>query len=386
MLPLGLVKCRGFELRGSLMRMKYGASCSVSTTFRAMKRLLVLVLTLLIMSGCGSGIQDSPFLTRSDRIVAELDKPSAPYVATDASTQTHHMPFFEDSYGVRALCEAYRASRNPSYLAAAQAWTNRILADQARMIPTGAYYMNYSEFRQPGETQGDWYVADSSSIAQAVLCTARLSNGPEGARYQASVQQFFSLVEDFYTNLDGGTSNGIWGSYQSSWWASTAIFGAFAFEMYKETGDPIYLERGLKSFDWLSTTGTMNFVRPSFAQGAPGIILYTGEFYVQAWPYVQGTAREPVASKELQFVFAWMTANQKSQNPNSPIDYTAHGQTYMAGLPALSYTMRVGDSDAELSYLRTLMTNETNLADADIWALTTWLAWSESAQLLGINR
>jgi hypothetical protein len=360
------------------MKMRYAASGGVSA-------LLVITLVLPVV-GCGSGGQDSAFFTRSNTIMAELAKPSAPYVASDTSSHTHHMPFFEDSYGVRALCEAYRASRNPAYLVSAQAWTNRILADQARMIPHGAYYMNYGEFRQPGETQGDWYVADSSSIAQAVLCTARLSNGPDGTRYQTSVQQFFSLVEGAYTNPDGGTSNGIWGDYRASWWASTAIFGAFAFQMYKETGAPVYLERGLKSFDWLSRTGPMNFVRPSFAQAPIGIILYTGELYVQAWPYVQGTAREGVASEQLQFVFEWMAANQKSQNPNSPIDYAAHGQTYMAGLPALSFSMQVGDPDAELSYLRKLIIGESDLANADVWALTTWLAWSESAQLRSINQ
>jgi hypothetical protein len=352
---------------------------------RGVSALVVLTLPLLIV-GCGSGGQDSPFFGRSNTIVAELAKPSAPYVADDTSTQTHHMPFFEDAYGVRALCEAYRASRNRSYLAAAQVWANRIVDDQARMIPHGAYYMNYSEFRQPGETQGDWYVADSGSIAQAVLCTAQLSNASDGARYLASAQQFFSLVEGAYTNPDGGTSNGIWAGYQASWWASTAIFGAFAFEMYKETGASVYLERGLKSFDWLSATGPMNFVRPTFAQSAPGIILYTGEFYVQAWPYVQGTYREDVASKQLQFVFDWMKANQKSQNPNSPIDYAAHGQTYMAGLPALSFSMQVGDPDSELAYLRKLIAGETDLANPDVWALVTWLAWSESAPLRSINR
>jgi hypothetical protein len=349
-----------------------------------MKRLLVLTLTLL--SGCGAGFEDSSFLTRCDTIVAELAKPSTPYVAGDTSTQTHHMPFFLDSYGVRALCGAYRVTRNPAYLAAAQAWANRILADQARMIPRGAYYMNYSYLRQPGETQGDWYVADSGSIAQAVLCAAQFSNSSDRARYLASAQQFFFLVEGAYTNPDGGTSDGIRGDYRASWWASTAIFGAFAFAMYKETGLPVYLERGLKSFDWLSTTGPMNFVHPSFAEGAPGIILYTGEFYVEAWPYVRGTARETAALKQLQFVFDWMAGNQKSRNPNSPIDYAAHGKTYMAGLPYLSYTMQVGGADAELNYLRALMASKTDLSNPDVWALTTWLAWSESARLLSISR
>jgi hypothetical protein len=120
--------------------------------------------------------------------------------------------------------------------------------------------MNYSYLRLPGQTQGDWYVADSSSIAQAVLCTAQLTNGSDRARYLASSQQLFFLVEGAYTNPDSGTSDGIWGNYRASWWASTAIFGAFAFALYEETGLPVYLERGLKSFDWLSSTGAMNLV------------------------------------------------------------------------------------------------------------------------------
>ena len=296
------------------------------------------------------------------------------------------MPFFEDSYGVRALCSAYNLTQKPAYLAAAQAWVDRVVADQARMFPHGAYYMNYSYYRQPGETQGDWYVADSSSIAQAVLCAAQLAQGSDKIRYQASAQQFFSLVEGQYTNPDGGTSDGIWGNYRASWWASTAIFGSFAFEMYKVTGESVYLDRGLKSFDWLSAKGPMNFVRPTFADAAPSIILYTGDFYVQAWPYTRGTARENVASRQLQFVFDWMAANQKSRNPSSPIAYLAPGNAYMAGLPYLSYTFELSAPNAELNYLEMLMDGETNLENPNIWAIATWLAWSESAAALAASR
>jgi hypothetical protein len=96
--------------------------------------------------------------------------------------------------------------------------------------------------------------------------------------------------------------------------------------------------------------------------------------------------RETIALKQLQFVFDWMAANQKSQNPNSPIDYAAHGKTYMAGLPYLSYTMRVGGTDAELNYLRALVAGKTDMSNPDAWALTTWLAWSESARLLSIRQ
>jgi len=75
--------------------------------YRTLKWLLLWALTSMVI-GCG-GVQGSAFLTRSNMIMAELAKPSAPYVASDTSLQTHHMPFFEDSYGVRALCGAYRA-------------------------------------------------------------------------------------------------------------------------------------------------------------------------------------------------------------------------------------------------------------------------------------
>ena len=114
-------------------------------------------------------------------------------------------------------------------------------------------------------------------------------------RYLASVKSFFNLVETTYTNFDGGVSDGIWGNYQASWWCSTATFGALAFDMYSETGDQLYYGRGVKAFDWLTAVRQTNFVYPSFSDGAPGIVMYTGEFYVHAWPYAEGTQREDSA-------------------------------------------------------------------------------------------
>ena len=79
----------------------------------------------------------------------------------NSDKQTHHSPFFEDAYGVSALCEASRLTGDPKYLNAARKWADEMLAFQQQMIPAGAYYLNYSFARQPGQTFGDWYVADS---------------------------------------------------------------------------------------------------------------------------------------------------------------------------------------------------------------------------------
>jgi hypothetical protein len=345
-----------------------------------MKRSLVLMFVLL--AGCEQGSLVNDSLNELDAIVDELGKPSSPYTFGDNDTSTHHMPYFLDSYAVRALCKAYAVEQNPKYLAGAQAWANRVLADQARMTPWGAYYMNYAAFRQPDQTHGDWYVADSSSIAQAVLCTAHISDHPDRLRYLDSAQRFFDLVETNYINSDGGTNDGIWGNNLASWWCSTAIFGAFALAMYSETGAPMYLHRALESFDWLSAAGLATFM----SEGEASVVLYGGEFYVQAWPFVRGTPREGAATKQLEFVFDWMAANQKSRNPDSPIDYTEYGQSYMAGLPYFSYTMGVSGGDKESGYLRTLLRTRNDLA-ADIrWALTAWAAWSESAQTPALSQ
>ncbi|MCX7429247.1 MAG: hypothetical protein NTW96_26925 [Planctomycetia bacterium] len=57
---------------------------------------------------------------------------------------------------------------------------------QEKMVPKGAYYMQYG--RKPGEDQGNWYVADCSSIAMGVLATAVRSKEPaERQRYLTSV-------------------------------------------------------------------------------------------------------------------------------------------------------------------------------------------------------
>jgi len=77
-----------------------------------------------------------------------------------------------------------------------------------------------------------------------------------------------------------------------------------------------------------------------------------------------------------------MNANQKSQNPESSVDYSK--DTYMAGLPYLEYKMgvQIPATDAEMKYLDFLVPEYTNFSDVNAWELNTWLAWSESARLI----
>ena len=65
---------------------------------------------------------------------------------------------FVDSYAVRALAVAYDLTGRERYWRACKAWSDRMLRYQSGMIPKGAYYMDYH--RKPGESTGQWFVAD----------------------------------------------------------------------------------------------------------------------------------------------------------------------------------------------------------------------------------
>lgn len=345
---------------------------------------VVAALTFTLL-GCGDPptTQTSAlFLQLSDKVAAELSKPLAPYTPTGSDTRTHHAAFFEDAYGVSALSEAYRITLDAKYLRAAMSWSEQMIAYQNRMIPKGAYYMNYD--RQPGEDQGEWFIADAASIGAAILRVSDLAPPPERARYLESVESFAALVSANYVHRDGGISNGIWGTYTASWWCSTANFGALAFMLYRETKNPEYLAEAQHAFDWLVKHGLTNAVYPSFAQDAPVVIFYCGEFYARALQYVVGTSRESTALEQMQFVLHWLAENQKSQNPNSPVDYLAH--TDMAGMPHMMYATasffptESSLADAEMEYLYSLVRDNPDLSNGAGWPLLTWFTWSETGK------
>jgi Glycosyl hydrolase family 76 len=347
------------------------------------------------MVGCGgrelgsslqstvTSAEDMALISMSDKAMMELAKPSSPYVnVSDLSAQTHHAPFFEDAYAISALTTAYTKTHDAKYLNVSKTWVEKIIAYQRQMTPTGAYFPNYSFTRQPGQTEGDWYVADSSTIAQAVVRVAAIARPQDRARYMASAEAFFNLVESNYTNSDGGVSDGIWGRFTDSWWCSTAIFGAFSIVMYEYTGEQKYLDRGLKAFDYLSTQGVENFAYPSFEQEAPAIVFYVGEFYVRALPHIRGTPRESAEIKQLQFFMNWLASNQKSRNVGSSVDYWQ--MTYMAGMPYIMYSTQdyfphnKQSADQELVFVQSLLDSNENLSDVKVWELTVWAFWSES--------
>jgi hypothetical protein len=362
-----------------------------------MKYLAVLgaMVAMLFITGCGGGQSgsirsrirssdgDIAFLSLCDKAIVELAKPSSPYVSeADLTSQTHHVPFFEDAYAISALTSAYTMTHDAKYLNASKAWVEKVILYQQQMTPTGAYFPNYSFTRQPGQTEGDWYVADSSTIAQAVVRVAAIAEPQDRARYMASAEAFFNQVETNYTNRDGGVSNGIWGTYTDSWWCSTAIFGAFSIVMYEHTGDQKYLERGLKAFDYLSKQGIKNFAYPSFEQEAPAIVFYVGEFYVRALPHVRGTPRESIEIQQLQFFMNWLAFNQKSRNAGSSVDYWR--MTYMAGMPYIMYATQgyfqqnEEAADQEQVFVQSLLESNGNLSNLEVWELTVWVLWSNS--------
>lgn len=158
-------------------------------------------------------------------------------------------PFYIDAYAVRALAVAYDLTAEPRYLDACRTWSKRMVDFQEQMTPSGAYYMHYR--RKPGETRGNWYVADGSSIAMGVLATfVRCRNSAEKQRYLHSAQAFARLVLDNYVGPDGGIRNGGWDKFDGEWWCSSGTFGSLCFLLYQETGQGTYRDAGLRVIDW----------------------------------------------------------------------------------------------------------------------------------------
>src|ERR1700744_306894 len=194
-------------------------------------------------------------------------------------------PFFVDSYAVRALCVAYDMTGNQKFLEACRTWSTRMIKYQTQMSPPGAYYMHYN--RQPGETNGDWYSADSSSIGMALLATSVRCQGAERKQLLDSTEQFASLVISNYVQSDGGISVGLWHESKDSWWCSSALFGSFLFNLYANTGNQSYLKTALNTTDWLSRLDLTKDQPFPLSQQGPAMIFYVMENYCAGWPYIE---------------------------------------------------------------------------------------------------
>jgi hypothetical protein len=218
-------------------------------------------------------------------------------------------PFFVDSYAVRALCVAYDMTGRPIDLDASLQWCRRMMNYQKHMIPAGAYYMNYN--RRPGRHTGDWYVADSSSIAMALVATAVRCHGIIRQHLLDSAERFAALVRKHYVRPSGGVSDGLWAQSHHAWWCSSALFGSLSFVLYANTGKRRYLKTGLRIVKWLNR---QNLNRQHFfplSQQGPAMIMYVMECYSAGWPYIENSAVAKPALAKVNWCLNWITRQQR---------------------------------------------------------------------------
>jgi rhamnogalacturonyl hydrolase YesR len=230
--------------------------------------------------------------------------------AVKVRDENNKVPFFVDSYAVRALCVAYDMTGNTNYLDACRDWSGRMVNYQEKMIPRGAYYMHYN--RKPGETTNDWYAADSSSIGMAVLATAVRCQGAEQKRYLKSAKIFADLVIKHYVKPSGGVSDGLWSKSSNEWWCSSGIFGSFLFNLYANTGDKRYLKTALGVTDWLNNWDLTKDQPFPLSQQGPAMLMYVMENYSAGWPYiVQDEARKKSAGAKVAWCLDWISTQQQ---------------------------------------------------------------------------
>jgi hypothetical protein len=222
-------------------------------------------------------------------------------------------PFFVDSYAVRALCVAYDMTGKQAYLEACRAWAARMLALQEKMVPRGAYYMNYG--RKPGEANGAWYVADSSSIAMGVLATAVRCKGAEKRRLLNSTEAFARLVMESYVGPGGGIRNGLWPRFDGEWWCCSGIFGSLGYLLYDETGEKRYLRAAEGALDWLNAMDPEKVQPYPLSEMGPTLPMYVLEAYSAGLSrFTPGSARREAAVRRIAWYTEWI-ARQQSKPP-----------------------------------------------------------------------
>ena len=292
--------------------------------------------------------------------------------------------FYWDSYVTRALGVAYDMTGKNEYLDACKLWSDRMLEYQEGMTPEGAYYMQYG--RKPGEKQGNWYVADCSSIALGVLATGiRCEDPEEKTRYLNSVKSFASLVIDNFVRPSGGVTDGYWPKSDKEWWCSTGIFGSVAFHLHKETGDESYRKVGLGTIDWLNRqdllTVAVHFPRETIT---PTVMMYCLEAYSTGLPYLEpGSARHQGAIAQLSKAHEWMLANWGGK---AGIDYISQWGSKFGGLPFHAYaqarympesTELLAAADRELRYIADQIRQAEPSNQRDQLALFAMMSYAE---------
>ena len=280
------------------------------------------------------------FLHLCDLACTELNrKDYSPFLEAEryvARPKTHHVPFFEDSHAVRALAVAYDMTGNREYLDTCRRWSDRMIAYQDKMIPQGAYYLNY--YRQPGDAKDQWFSSDAASVGMAVLATAvRCGEKAHRERYLDSVRAFAKLVADKYVK-DGGITDGLW-TFDGPWWASTAICGEMFLLLYEETGDEQYRKIGAAAAHWLLKTDFRDSKPITMKERPSGIVFYDFGFYAVALKYLPADSPQRKSFlAQISEVLNWLEANQIGRGGKPAWAYDDDGHTDMAGLPFLMYS------------------------------------------------
>lgn len=272
-------------------------------------------------------------------------------------------PFFIDSYAVRALCVAYDMTGNTNYLDACRAWSERMIAYQEKMTPPGAYYMHYN--RKPGETNGDWYTADSSSIGMAVLATSVRCKGEDQQRFLDSARVFADLVIKNYIKPSGGASDGLWSKSSDAWWCSSGLFGSLVFRLYAQTGDERYLKPGLSIVDWLNQLDLTKDQPFPLSQQGPAMIMYVMEAYSSGWPYIiKDHSRRQAALAKVSWCLDWIAKQEETPVADRAWAPTKGWGMKFGGLPFHQYIFShylpedgklIGAGDAEMRRLAKLV-------------------------------
>jgi hypothetical protein len=294
-----------------------------------------------------------------DRLHAEFLK-MCDVACTELNTPERKVPFYHDSYAVRALTVAFDFTGDRKYLDVCRRWSDRMVEYQQGMTPKGAYWMNYG--RKPGETEGDWYVADCASIALGVLATAvRCENPADRQRYTDSVTAYAKLVMDNFVGPGGGITDGFWPKFDGEWWCSSGIFGSLAFVLYSETGDEKYLKIGCGTIDWLNKMDFRKAEHIGFKEAAPAVVMYVFEASSAGMAHLD--LQSPLGKASVSHIGAaleWMRENQRGCGANGPWDYEKQWGCKLGGLPfhQFIYSRYLPDgaamsaaADEELRYL-----------------------------------
>lgn len=346
------------------------------------------------------------FLRLCDVACEELNKELTPFKGLDdTDPKTHHVPFFEDAHAVRALAVAYDITGKQEYLDACKHWSDRIIAYQKKMIPKGAYYLNY--FRTPGSSGSKWFISDAGTIGMAVFATAvRCPDAADKQRYLDSVESFAkNAVMTDRIGEGGGIIEKLWGEFKDEWWCSTANFGSLALQLYEETGEEEYRKVGLGALHWMIGRDFRKAKVIGFDKRPSGVIFYDFQLHNVGMKYLAAESEERKAAVEqIADALKWMKENQRGRGGKPSWGYLDDGHVDMSGLPFHMYAFAhqlpeyrdlAAEADRELSYIGSVllkdgepylakpaMRNEDPPAShIHYWALMSWGMMSYAEKL-----